>query len=121
MKNVLLFLLLSGFVFLSCNKPSAKNTYSGFVYYENTPLVHAKVLEQNTGNFSYTDNKGYFKLKRTNLKNINNLIVYSQNHIDTIRLLRGGAGGSSTSYLFLRDKKDTCDLHRERIFELQSK
>jgi hypothetical protein len=42
MKNVLLFLLLSGFVFLSCNKPFVKNTYSGFIYYENTPLVHAK-------------------------------------------------------------------------------
>jgi hypothetical protein len=54
------------------------------------------------------------------MENIN-LIVYSKKHIDTIRVLRGGAGGSNTSYLFLRDKKDTCDLHRERIFELQSK
>jgi hypothetical protein len=121
MKNIFVLILVSGFIFLSCNKPFVKNTYSGFIYYENTPLVHAKVLEQNTGNFSYTDNKGYFKLKRTDMENINNLIVYSKKHIDTIRVLRGGAGGSNTSYLFLRDKKDTCDLHRERIFELQSK
>ncbi|WP_027388595.1 hypothetical protein [Chryseobacterium gregarium] len=121
MKNIFVFLILPVFIFLSCSKPVVKNSYSGFIYWGNIPLAHVKVLEQNTDNFSYTDSKGYFKLKRSNLKNINNLVVYSKKHSDTLKLLRGVAAGSNNNYLFLSNKKDTCDLNRERIFKLQSR
>lgn len=121
MKNIFVFLILPGFIFLSCSKPIVKNSYSGFIYWGNIPLAHVNVLEQNTDNFSYTDSKGYFKLKRANLERINNLVVYRKKHIDTLKLLRGGAAGSNNNYLFLSNKKDTCDLNRERIFKLQSR
>lgn len=115
---IFLCLLLLG----SCS-PSIKDEYKGYLFYDQKPLTGARVTEQYTENFTFTDSTGYFKLKRGNAERVNDLIIHTDvsEPADTIELIRvsGGAGGKSRDYLFLQNRKDTIDIKRERYFKQQ--
>ena len=112
-KNIVIFLIL---LFLSnCSSP-INNDYTGYIYYKDKPLKRVEIIEQNSINHTYTNEKGYFYLKRSNLHAVNNLILLQNGEKDTIELLRGGAAGSNTYYLFLNERIDTLDLYREKSF-----
>lgn len=117
MKRYLSYIIF--FCILGCTHP-IEDTYKGYIYMNKEPLKGIKVLEENTNNHTFTNEEGYFALRRENLTLINNLIVEINNSKDTIELLRGG-GIKNTYYLCLRKDKDTIDLHHERILKNQTK
>lgn len=116
MKKQSLLILLSLY---SCS-PTLRDKYSGYLYNGKLPLKKVRVLEQDTKNSTYTDDKGYFELKMSDVNKINNLIIENQAEKDTLKLLRGSGAGSKLNYIFLTNKSDTVDIQRERIFNKQS-
>ena len=75
---------------------SLDDSYRGYILFENRPLIRAKVLEEGTNNYTFTNKEGYFKLERSSFNSVNNLIVQLQaeNINDTIGIRRGGEAGS---------------------------
>ncbi|RVU90480.1 hypothetical protein EH230_05960 [Flavobacterium columnare] len=117
MKNIFFLIAL---ILCSCS-PSIKDNYTGYIYLNKKPLKRAKIIEENTENYTFSDRKGFFILKRQNLHSVNNLIFEISDTKDTIELLRGGGAGKNTHYYFLNKNIDTVDLHLERIFKNQTK
>lgn len=119
MKKLKLLIIL--LFYYSCTS-SVEEIYSGYLYDGKKPLQHVKIIEQTTDNFTYTDHKGSFNLKRSNVDKINDLIIKSADKkVDTIKILRGSGPGSQLRYLFLNKIPDTVDIEKERLFRKQSK
>lgn len=78
-------------------------------------------MELSSGNYTYTNEKGYFNLKRENKKLVGNLVIQEGVNVDTIYLANKSGADSKIDFLFLSSKKeDTLDLNQERIFKKQS-
>lgn len=117
MKKELLLIVL--FIY-SCSS-SVQKEYSGYLYEGEFPLKKVKVIERNTKNFTFTNEKGFFKLKRSNLNTVNDLIIENLGHKDTLNLLRGSGAGSKMKYVFLNGtSSDTINIQNERLFNKQS-
>ncbi|MFC6269718.1 hypothetical protein [Frigoriflavimonas asaccharolytica] len=105
--------------FVGCT-PSLKNNYSGYIYYKDKPLKKIKIVESSSNNYTYTNDEGYFYLKRRSTKFVNELIIQHGIEIDTVNLASKSGADSKINFLFLTSKIDTLDLYRERIFKKQS-
>ncbi|MFC3161067.1 hypothetical protein SAMN05443633_101143 [Chryseobacterium arachidis] len=108
-------------VFIAMNScHSIKDDYSGYIYIDKVPLANAKVIEANSKNYSFTDKKGYFNLKRANKEFVSKIIIQEGKNTDTIYLAQKEGAGGKMNFLFLSEKLDTLDLNRERMFKKQS-
>lgn len=113
MKEILaLFCIL---FIMSCSNKI--NYYHGYIYNtENKPLRKIKVEEDdNLKAYSYTNEKGYFKIpKRNNFGG--NLIVYSQNNtiLDTIWTVFS-SHGEKLNYRFVNGRKDTLFVNMKKF------
>ncbi|OWP74398.1 hypothetical protein [Flavobacterium oreochromis] len=59
-----LYLIAFLTVLTSCSK-SNKKYYSGYIYNKNKPIKKAKIIDaSNCTHFTFTDEKGYFALKK---------------------------------------------------------
>ncbi len=109
-------------VIIGCSSCSStiSNYYEGYIYYNKEPVNNARILEEGTNNYTYTDSRGYFILKRTNKDIILPIIVEKNNIKDSIDLRRKRGAGAKIYYLLVTGKNDTIELDRERIFKSQS-
>ncbi|WP_159243422.1 hypothetical protein R8G64_06405 [Tenacibaculum maritimum] len=90
--------------------------YHGYIYdTENKPLKNIKVEENdNLKMFSYTNEKGYFKITEKNTFG-GNLIVSKKNIIlDTIYAVYS-SHGEKLNYRFTNGRNDTLFLSKEKI------
>lgn len=87
--------------------------YSGYVYEGDRPLAGVKVIEGERDNPVYTDNKGYFKLRKKESA-INNYLIFTKENFktDTVFLTPMGGGHRKIEYLFLRKEKDTLKMNK---------
>ena len=103
----ILILFFIPLVVSSCS--SKIKYYHGYIYsLDNKPLGKLRVEEDdNLRTFSYTNEKGYFKIIENNNFG-GNLIVYSQNDIilDTIWTVFS-SNGEKLNYRFVNGRKDT--------------
>ena len=101
---------------------SLDDSYRGYILFENRPLIRAKVLEEGTNNYTFTDKEGYFTLERSSKNFICNLIIQADGLKinDTIRLAGQSGADSPRYFLFLSKNKDSLDIHRSRFFKAQS-
>jgi hypothetical protein len=104
----------------SCTS-SLKDNYSGYIWNDRKPVKKAKIIDlHNTSHYTFTDEKGYFQLKRKNYS-INSILIQLKEEIDTINLIRKSGAGAKPYILFLReDVIDTLYLDKERLFKKQS-
>ncbi|MEO5910237.1 MAG: hypothetical protein ABIP95_05075 [Pelobium sp.] len=118
MKNLLLLFVL--FIYTGCS-PEIKDDYSGYIYNDGVPMKKIKIIENtDSRNYTYTDEKGFFYLKRANKDFVNELIIQDGIKTDTIYLAHKGGADGKLTFLFLTTKTDTLDLNLERIFKKQS-
>ena len=101
---------------------SLDDSYRGYLLYENKPLVKAKVLEEGTNNYTFTNKEGYFTLERTSKNFLCDLIIQAEgsNVKDTIDLSGQSGADSPLYFLFLSKNNDSLDIHRSRFFKAQS-
>lgn len=104
---------------ISC-KSSLQN-YSGYIYFDKTPLKEAKIIDINNNSYTYTDSRGHFNLKRLNDYNMETIVILQQNkQTDTVQLLRKNGADAKPYYMFQRENiLDTLFLERERYFKKQ--
>ena len=55
--------------------------YSGYVYEGDRPLAGVKVIEGERDNPVYTDNNGYFKLRKK--ESVNNYLIFTKENFKT--------------------------------------
>lgn len=97
----------------SCSD-SPKESYEGYVYENNIPLSNVLIIEDgvNQNNKTVSNNKGYFKLKRSSENFIRDLIFVKDKYkTDTVKLVRG-RNSPPIYFLFLRNEKDTIYLKK---------
>ena len=94
--------------------------YEGYIYLNKKPVNNAKISEKGSDNYTITNDKGYFKLKRSNREVVLPIIVEKDNVKDSIDLQRSGGADAKIDYLLVTGNKDTIELDRERIFKRQS-
>ena len=101
---------------------SLDDSYRGYILFENRPLIRAKVLEEGTNNYTFTDKEGYFTLERMYQGLVGSLIIYTNkgNVTDTIELVVRSGFGGRPYFLFLSKNKDSLDIHTKRFYKAQS-
>lgn len=106
MKTV--YLIIVFLTIFSCN--SKDSYYAGYIYnHENKPIENVKIYQMDSiKNFTFTNSKGSFYLKRD--KNwVSDLVINYDNKLDTIRTI-GKQGGEKINYFFIDSIKDTIFL-----------
>lgn len=90
---------------------SSPSFYEGYIYSKDKkPLENIQVCEQNKSNCTYTDKKGFFKLKKDE-NMISDLIIFNNSKsLDTIKTV-WSQHGEKINYSFLEGKKDTLFVH----------
>ncbi|MFC3161066.1 hypothetical protein SAMN05443633_101141 [Chryseobacterium arachidis] len=102
-----LYFLNATFIFFLISCVATPDYYEGYIFTkEKKPLPNIKVCEINKNNCTITDNKGFFKMKKTK-SSINDLAIsYKNKPLDTIKTVWSNHG-ERISYSFVEGKKDT--------------
>ncbi|KQT33914.1 hypothetical protein ASG22_17605 [Chryseobacterium sp. Leaf405] len=106
MKNLIL-LFLSTIIINNCSDINF-NSYEGFIYNKNAPYVHLKIFEKDfNSNFTFTNDKVFFKLKKRS-NSISTFLMIQKNNkiIDSIQVIRT-SGGEKINYSFIEGRNDT--------------
>ncbi len=107
MKNLILFTIFLNFCNCSTNK--GFNFYEGHIYSKNKiPVKTLEVFEKDRpNNKTFTDDMGFFKLKKQKNSISTFLIVKNREVlIDSIQVVRT-SGGEKINYYFVEGTKDT--------------
>ena len=118
-KTVVIFFLMAVISASSCSS-GISDYYEGYIYLNKKPVNNVKISEKGSDNYTITNDKGYFKLKRNNREVVLPIIVEKDNVKDSIDLQRSGGADAKIDYLLVTGNKDTIELDRERIFKRQS-
>ena len=118
-KTVVIFFLMAVISASSCYSENS-DYYEGYIYLNKKPVNNAKISEKGSHNYTITNDKGYFKLKRNSREVVLPIIVEKDNVKDSIDLRRSGGADAKIDYLLVAGNKDTIELDRERIFKRQS-
>ncbi|WP_297975853.1 hypothetical protein [uncultured Capnocytophaga sp.] len=87
--------------------------YSGYVYEGNKALSNVKIIEGDKNNYTYTNDKGYFKLRKK--ENVNNYLIFKKENYKTDSVFltpMGGGFQGKVEYLFLRKTIDTLKIKK---------
>lgn len=118
-KTVVIFFLMAVISASSCSS-GISDYYEGYIYLNKKPVNNVKISEKGSDNYTITNDKGYFKLKRNNREVVLPIIVEKDNVKDSVDLQRSGGADAKIDYLLVTGNKDTIELDRERIFKRQS-
>ena len=118
-KTVVIFFLMAVISASSCSS-GISDYYEGYIYLNKKPVNNVKISEKGSDNYTITNDKGYFKLKRNNREVVLPIIVEKDNVKDSLDLQRSGGADAKIDYLLVTGNKDTIELDRERIFKRQS-
>ena len=118
-KTVVIFFIMAVISVSSCSS-EISDYYEGYIYLNKKPVNNAKISEKGNDNYTITNDKGYFKLKRNSREVVLPIIVEKDNVKDSINLQRSGGADAKIDYLLVAGNKDTIELDRERIFKRQS-
>ncbi|WP_131726141.1 hypothetical protein [Chryseobacterium sp. Leaf405] len=100
------FINIMAVSFINSCTPSSKS-YEGYIYnHQKKPLENIKVCEQNKNNCTYTNDKGFFQLRKDK-NSIGDLLVFNrESTIDTIKTV-WSQHGEKINFSFIEGKNDT--------------